>query len=391
MCEVLEFFESPFGTTAVALPHASSAIVEGWTSLRIAMRKTIPGAFTRDEWAYLMTFLSEGNLRAPFVEAFGQPVSSNRATRLARPRGVVAVWLPNNVSLLGPLTLVLLSLTGNRILLKAGSRSQALTSKFLEFATAETRSKALLDQLTLRTRLEVFAHGDERESRMIENADVRIVFGSDEAAAAIHQGPHPISSTPFSFVNRQSQAWIEAGAETQETLKSLIRVFAIYGQMGCTSPRRVVLLNGSREQAAQLRDRLIELWPSVVRIRPPAHVASANTLALQWAAARDWDAAVTPDRGAVIGVGELALEAIDSPMFLPISPATLDEALRLLPENIQTIGHCLLDRDDPKWLRVASATKVKRLVPLGEMHHFGSVWDGYKFWSECFETVEVRL
>jgi len=152
MCEPLSFFESASGCTALALPFLERQIVAEWGALRGAMRRTVPTGFSRDEWAYLMAFLAPENLHAPFVEAFGQPVEGGRPSRLVRPRGVVAVWLPNNVSLLGPLTLILLTLTGNRILLKAGSRSDDLTGAFLAFAREH------LPACPLRSHLEQYVH-----------------------------------------------------------------------------------------------------------------------------------------------------------------------------------------------------------------------------------------
>ena len=391
MCDSLTYFESAFGRTALALPFSLPQIVAEWGALRNSMRKTVPVEFSRDEWAYLMAFLSPENLHAPFLEAFGRPAEGACPSRLVRPHGVVAVWLPNNVSLLGPLTLILLTLTGNRILLKGGSRSQDLTGAFLAFAHEHLADGPLRIHLAQQVHLEVFAHGDCRQPEMLEQADVRIVFGSDAAAAAIHGAAPPLRGTGFSFVDRQSQAWIEAGAATDEVLSNLIRVFAIYGQAGCTSPRRVILLNGTRVQAEGLRSRMLELWPQVLRLRPPVHVASANTMALQWAAAVGWNAAAAVNRHAVIGVGDLSLETIDAPMFLPICPATPEEAARRLPANIQTLGHALLDPADPRWLRLAAATPIKRLVPIARMHHFGPLWDGQRFWSQCFEEIEIQL
>jgi hypothetical protein len=338
-----------------------------------------------------MAFLAPENLWGPFYESFGKPAAVGTTTRLVRPRGVVAVWLPNNVSLLGPLTLILLTLTGNKILLKGGSRAEDLTGAFLDFARRHLGEGPLRDYLARQVQHAVFAHGDIRERQMIEEADVRIVFGSDEAAATIHAAAAPLRGTGFSFADRQSQAWIEDGAVTSEVLSQLIRVFAIYGQAGCTSPRRVVLIDGTRERAEDLRSRMIELWPRVMRSRPPVHVASANTMALQWAAATGWNAKLAGERHAVIGVGDLSLEAIDTPMFLPICPATLEEAVTQLPANVQTIGHAFRDPADPRWLQVAAATRIKRLVPIARMHHFGPLWDGQRFWSQCFEEVEVRL
>jgi len=391
MCDSLSFFESAFGRTALALPFSQPQIVAEWGALRAAMRKIVPGEFSRDEWAYLMAFLAPENLHAPFLESFGQPVDGGRPSRLVRPRGVVAVWLPNNVSLLGPLTLVLLTLTGNRILLKGGSRSQDLTGAFLAFAREHLADGPLREHLEQRVHLAVFAHGDERQRKMIEEADVRIVFGSEAAAAAIHGAAPPLRGTGLSFLDRQSQAWIEAGAATDAVLSNLIRVFAIYGQAGCTSPRRVVLLNGTREQAVALRSRMMELWPQILRFRPPVHIASGNTMAAQWASALGWDAVAAINRHAVIGVGDLSLETIDAPMFLPICPATPEEAARQLPGNIQTVGHAFGDPGDPRWLRLAATTSIKRLVPIAGMHHFGPLWDGQRFWSQCFEEIEVQL
>jgi len=390
MCSSLHLYESPHRVTAIALPVPPQQIVAGWGALRSAMYKSVPAEFSRDEWAYLMAFLDPENLSAPLLEAFGHPVDEGRASRLVRPRGVVAVWLPNNVTLLGPLTLILLTLTGNRLLLKGGSRSQDLTGAFLAFAR-QLAGGPLREYLHQQVCLEVFAHGDDRERRMIERADVRIVFGSEAAAAAIHGAAPPLRGAGFSFIDRQSQAWIEAGADSDDVLSNLIRVFAIYGQTGCTSPRRVVLLNGTRAKAEAMRSRMLELWPRVLRSRPPVHVASANTMASQWAAACGWDVAMAPDRHAVIGVGDLTLEAIDAPMFLAACPATVEEAVTSLPSNIQTIGHAFREPADPLWLRVAAGTTIKRMVPIARMHHFGPFWDGQDFWRQCFEEVEVQL
>ncbi len=177
MCDSLALFESGYGVTALALPVPPRQIIAGWGALRSAMRKMVPAEFGRDEWAYLMTFLDPENLRAPYLEAFGQPVDEGCPSRLVRPRGVVAVWLPNNVSLLGPLTLILLSLTGNRILLKGGSRSQDLTGAFLAFARRHSpRWPPARLSRAQQVHLAVFAQGDARERQMIEQANVRIVF-----------------------------------------------------------------------------------------------------------------------------------------------------------------------------------------------------------------------
>ena len=63
------------------------------------------------------------------------------------------------------------------------------------------------------------------------------MFGGDEAAEAIDRLPHPPGSVGYYFVDKRSEAWLEAAALDDETLGTLIKVFTIYGRAGCTSPR----------------------------------------------------------------------------------------------------------------------------------------------------------
>src|SRR5690606_22284784 len=88
-------------------------------------------SFSRDEWAYLITFTSPSALRACFERTFGPQVPAAEQGPLAalkRPRGEAAVWLPNNVSMLGPLTVILCLLAGLSVKVKAGSRSVNLVA-----------------------------------------------------------------------------------------------------------------------------------------------------------------------------------------------------------------------------------------------------------------------
>ena len=78
-------------------------------------------------------------------------------------------------------------------------------------------------------------------------------------------------------------------------------------------------------------------------------------------------------------------------MALCIQGASREQALLDLPPNIQTIGHALEVPNDPVWLQLLAGSRVRRFVALGQMHHFGSIWDGQEFWRQCFEPMEVRL
>ena len=112
-------------------------------------------------------------------------------------------------------------------------------------------------------------------------------------------------------------------------------------------------------------------------------------MARQWSAALGWDAVLTARHGAVLVTGPAALERVSASLVLPVVSATLEEAGASLPENVQTIGYVCRDHQAPSWLGWLASSSVKRLVPVGRMHHFGPVWDGRSFWYECFEQMQL--
>jgi hypothetical protein len=389
MCNRLTF-RGNYGLARVALPFDLAAQIAGWSTVQTAMLKEVPAEFARDEWAYLATFLDAENLWRSFQQSFGNySKKQDSPALLARPRGSVGLWLPNNVNLLGPLMLIVVSLTGNFLRIKAGSRSRDLTAAFLEFSRSHAEQEPLRSYLHNFVHNESFAADDPRNREMAESSAVRIVFGSDIAASAIHSLPHPVDSVGISFTDRRSEAWLELDRCNDETLRQLIKVFAIYGQAGCTSPSRVVLLNASRADALGIRDRLVALWPAVIRHRPEMNVASDNLRAWQLARATGWDPVLLADNRAVVSVGDFSLPVFDGQMELRIVTASPDEACGHLPKNIQTIGHALRNPNASQWRDLLLQTRVTRFVPLAKMHHFEAFWDGQDVFAQLFAYTRV--
>lgn len=386
MSEERRSFRGSDGThVSVALPFPPERLIEDWASLRAAMLKERPESFSRDEWAYLMSFLAPDNLWRPFRESFGEPATEGAADVAYNLRGSVALWLPNNVSLLGPLTLILVSLAAPAMDIKVGSNSADLSSAFLEFALTRLKPGPLASYLKSALRCAAFSREDPRNTAMAASAQVRILFGGDAAAAAVEALPHPKSSVGFYFTDKRSEAWLEAAALDEDTLVSLIKVFSIYGRAGCTSPRRAVILGASPEQLPVLRQRLMALWPKAWPRPPAMHIASGNVMARQWAAALGWDAALAPGDAAVLALGEAGLPDVDSLMFLPLVARDRESAFKELPANIQTVGYALAGSPDAGLKQAVAGSAIKRFVPLAEMHHFGPTWDGQEFWKGLFE------
>lgn len=392
MSNVAHFFRSSVGNSVVYLPFELEQTIADWSALRPIMARHVPDAFTRDEWAYLITFLDAANLMRPFEQSFGEVVDAmpDGVDRVFRRRGNIGIWLPGNVSLLGPLTMILLSLTGNRIRMKGATDSEDLTGVFLDFARTHLPGGALLNYLESDVDCDVFDRDDARNREMAAHADVRIAFGSDQAVQSILAMDHPLGSVGIAFADRQSEAWIEQDAVSDALLTDLIKVFAIYGQAGCTSPRRAVIFGATGPEVVAIRDRVQVMWLDVIRGTPDPHVASENVMWRQCAAARGWDAVLAPHNAAVLAAGSVDADVPAGPMVLAFVAAQFDEAIEALPEQIQTIGYGVADVSlGPQWFDVPGTTGVDRLVPIGRMHHFGPVWDGQDFWRQAFDEVEV--
>lgn len=384
-----------WGDDWLALPHSLDEMIDSWDLLRRKLLRVPQLGFTRDELAYVASFLGPESLVGLVESAFGPRKRTDPTTapgRLLRPRANAAVWLPNNVSLLGPLLVILLSLAGCRVRMKAASEAEDLTFALLDLAR-EHATEPLATYIRDKVEHLRLDRDDPRVAELAADTELQIFFGSDAGAAAVMALPRPVRSVWVPFVDRRSEAWIEPAAASDDTLTALLRVFAIYGQAGCTSPSRVVLLDASEQQAHELADRLYSLWPRVIAAPTAMHVASVNVMTEQWALALGYRAQRTPDGAAVIASGTLGLPELppgEAPRLLPVVAAARADALAALPGNIQTVGHALAQPDDPTWVQLVAQTRIARFVPLAQMHHFGALWDGYPLLSTLFEHVEVR-
>lgn len=376
----------------IYLPFKFEDIINDWGILQRKMIRNIPNGFTRDEWAYLILFLGKSDLIKPISISFGKPVTETgfSSNVLVKPCGVISLWLPNNVSLLGPLMLIMLSLSGNRILIKGGSSSKNLTGVFLDYALKNLPEGVLKNYLIHNVKLEFFEHSDDRNLNMASSAHVRIFFGSTVAGEEIDRLDHSLNSSGFYFIDRQSEAWIDYNTVDDELIETLIKVYAVYGQAGCTSPKRVVLIDGNFELASFFRDRLLKRWNQTDSAIPLQHVASENIMARQLFSANGWNVKNVYCNKAVIPVGHNKLTCPNTFTSLPITWGSLKETINQLPKNIQTIGHSIAERNYDYYLVNIASTSIKRFVPLSQMHHFGPIWDGFNFWNSLFEQIEIN-
>ncbi len=391
MSEPVRFRSRDGHDTLVWFPFDLNRFLADATTARNALVRQVPPEFTRNEWAYLMTMLAPSHILSSMEQVFGRRVDdADGVVRWdAVPRGPVAIWAPGNVSLLAPLVMLAAIVSGNQVRLKGTSRAADLSGAFLRAVRATVGAESFATWFNS-VEHAVFDRTDSRSTTWAAESSVRIVFGGDAAAQAIHGMPHPLESSGFSFTDRRSEAWIEVGAVDEAVLRDLAAVFAIYGQAGCTSPARVVLIGATRDEALLFRSRLADAWPAAVRDDVEMHTDSQVTRASQWAEASGWDVQSAPRHAAALAVGPVSLPRHEANHALWISWASIDEAATTAPTNLQTIGHAVHDPLDTGWQRALARTSVRRWVPLRQMHHFGWNWDGEDWWRQLFRIREWR-
>ena len=386
---LLHQFSASSGGDAVLLPFLLDELLAEWQSLRPRMIRSLDPDFSRVEWAYLIQFVDKTNLGSVYTDTFGQPADF-AARRLHLPRRRIAVWLPNNVSLLGPLTMILMSLTGSEVWIKSGSRGSNLCQSFRDWAFQALAPGNLQRWLADGVRIDSFDRHDQRNLEMARWADVRILFGGDEAAQAVERLPHRADTTGFYFTNKVSEAWVDPPQITEETAIAVAKVFGVYGQAGCTSPKRIVLVGGDAKDASHFAGLLERVWPKVWPQRVPRHVASANVLAQQWAQALGQSARVIGENAAVLINTPACPVTVKAHMALYLQWGDPAEIRRTQASNLQTIGHALADPADPSWLTPVSDSAAVRFVPLIRMHDFGPVWDGIEWFRGLFQVRQIQ-
>ncbi len=364
-------------------------IIEDWDNIRKIMLKKPPPEFTRDELAYLVNFISKRELMEIYISTFGELTNIPRNMhRKIRPIGNVSLWSPNNVSLLAPLTMILVSISGNKLRIKLGSRGTDLCSPLINWIKENSKSGPLVEWLEGELSVKSFDRESELNRKWSEWADVRIVFGSDMGCKSISDLPCSEETRTYLFSNKVSQIWCTNDDMDSSQIETLIKVFSIYGTAGCTSPRIVKIIDGSIEDCENLARRISISWDSVISGEIEMHSASQNLLSHQIAKSKGWESWILGKNSAVIAVGGPELNPPEGNRILPITHSSLDDSFTVLPPEIQTIGYSLpnnlLDKIEENMINY----NIKRLVPIGEMHHFGPIWDGMHYWRGMFIEVE---
>lgn len=317
------------------------------------------------------------------------------------PVGRVLHLAPSNVDTLFIYSWALAYLCGNASVVRLSQDRGVVVEALL----GVIRAVALEDEELRRSnRFVTYGHDDAVTSALSAWCAHRVIWGGDEAVAAIRPLPLPPHASERVFGNKYSFAAIDAEryaaaseAERAKLASGFFNDLFWFDQMACSSPHVVFWVGApdAAESAARGFESALEAEVTRRRFDPPVSSAvHRRTYAFGLAASSDVQ--VSLEHRGFVGVHVRDRAALDKDvcgggLFRHVPVAGLGEMLGFVDEGDQTMTHWGLD---PAALREfagqAGARGLDRLVPVGEALAFDVVWDGFHLIDDVLRRVRVR-
>src|SRR4051812_38167532 len=317
------------------------------------------------------------------------------------PVGRVLHMAPSNVDTLFLYSWALAYLCGNASIVRLSQEQGVIVTALLRVIDAVAAGDV---ELRESNRFVTYGHDDAVTSALSEWCSHRIIWGGDEAVAAIRRLPLPPHASERVFGSKYSFAVIDAerfraasAHERTQVASAFFNDLFWFDQMACSSPQ-VVFWIGSQETAevaAREFERALQAEVDRRHFKSPMPSA-VHRRTHAFGIAASMDVRVVLEHPGFVGVHLRDYAALDKDIcgggLLRHVPVTrLDDVLSFVDEGDQTITHWGLDE---KTLRSfgaeAGARGLDRIVPIGEALAFDVVWDGFHLVEDMLRRVQVR-
>ena len=319
-----------------------------------------------------------------------------------QPRGIACHWIAGNVPTLGLFSLFQSMLVGNANLLRVPSKSHDVLVRLLKvFNGTSTEAAVTGHDLLKSTALFYFDKTDVKANEELsEIADVRIVWGGEEAVKAITGLPRRAHCEDIIFGPKYSFSVFDTAAIESDKftryLRSLASDIFLFDQAACTSPHVVFFEKGALsieaigqalgEEMKKLANRFPKvdvdqfIMTRIINARAEHALDPESTVICP--VENDWTILINK---------KLQLEEpIESRTIFIKEIDAINEILPLITRKVQTIG-CAVD-DKAKLEAFADGATLRgvaRCVNVGQMHLFDSPWDGMLVLSRLVNWVTL--
>ena len=328
------------------------------------------------------------------------------AGTLRAPRGLAFHVPPTNVDTLFVYSLMTSLLVGNlnvvRLSRDRPTEQAGHLCDVLRGVLDEDRFAGLREELAVIS----YGHEPEPTAALSIAADVRLLWGGDDAVARVRSTPsgpatHDLTfGDRFSFAVLRATAVVAAGDEQRRELAERLYNDAYwFDQMGCASPRLLVWV-GDAADADAARELLLGELTAVLTEKAYALDAGAAIAKLGFMYGALIDRPVTRVQRAGNELLVLGLETLDrfdrshpgAGLFFDARVDGLADLVGFVERKDQTLVAYGFAREDlTAFARSLHGRGIDRIVPFGEALSFGSLWDGYDLLAELTRAVDVTV
>lgn len=327
-----------------------------------------------------------------YLDGFMPFPDSDRHLLRANARGLVCHWLAGNVQILGMFALVQSIIAKNVNLLKISSRDDGVFADILgafkgvTYTTPDGYTITGDDLLSTISVVYFDRHSVKLGEEMSKQADVRIAWGGREAVETVTGYPARYDAETVIFGPKLSFSVIarEELSSPQEAKKLARRVavdVSVFDQTGCASPHNLFIEDGGAVSPEEFVDILGQaMTKTEVQLPKPPMSAEQVSQIHSTRGVYDFKGIVTGSETMSWTVLLDELDELDKPVYSRVlfahKVASIDESLKHIDENIQTVGIAAPEERARAYAEQATRRGVMRLPQIGRMLNFEMPWDG---------------
>lgn len=363
-------------------------VFEKWAAaLDAAALREIPGV------AFLRLWLRRGTLEPILLRELGPDLlgggwRDDGHVRLRPfPLGVVGHWPAGNIEIQPILSLTCALLGGNACLVRVPGGLIEPTRRMVEKLHEVDETGLLVEHVFLAS----FEHTRmDLHEAMARSVDGAMIWGGEEAVSQVRALPFPHWARVVVFGPRISVAAMDAGAWGDEKQRSswcrrIARDVWQFDQQACSSPQTLFLERSAGRDPAEFIAELKRAFDEENRAHPRREI-EPNLTSIICQARASWllnDVAnrawfpESPDWTILQGTGVDVPKPTQGRTLSVLLVDDLIEVISKFDGTVQTLGLAANDPAKEEALAQAAGRHgVDRVVRLGQMHVFGSPWDG---------------
>jgi hypothetical protein len=330
-----------------------------------------------------------------------QQISNSSVVKV--PVGTVVHFAPSNVDTIFIYSLFLSFLLGNKNIVRVSSKpseQKDILVNLINRILCQPEFSTIKNDICIVN----YLHSQEISGYLSQNADLRVIWGGDDAVNEISSMPLLPRANEIKFANKYSIALIDSNSlgdlkstEFELLIKHFVNDSFWFSQQGCSSPRSVYWLN-----SVDNLNEIEKFWEAVAgkakKLFPDlivaADVVNKIVASNMMVANHEGYKILTntemltrvqdPGRG---GHNDFKEYHCGSGLFVEEYLSEISDLIGVVGRDTQTISYFGFEVESLKNKLLQYNILPDRVVPLGKSLEFSTVWDGYDLLESMTRSV----